>query len=843
MHSHKLWWKVLLTGFLAVLLVTACNDPGEKWDLQLHDPLVDSNGGGSANSDASPSAPRMSQISVTQTGATTAKVTWDPATDDTTPHEQMGYEVHVSESGDFTPDGTTRRATIFGITEADIDGLGLGKTYYVLVVAEDQQGTQSEQRDYQRISLAIPPEPQFPGIAFSAPSDMSQATLAWLPANDDKTSPSAIAYEIHLSQQPDFEPTSRTLKSTVIGETKQVISGLSPGTTYHVMVTAIDEDGNRSTVGEPHTLTTLSGPVIVNPAASFATDEDIGLGGVVQNGSQYTFLQYNPATLPASGSILFIHVGDELHLRRVQSSTLNNNELVVQTSDAALSDILDEATISTQVTLYESDDNQAHFSSQLAASPYEQEQLRTLRSSNNMFVAQEGSSLSDLCKAETKGAITAFARLSFEPTFDFSLSWKKAGFIPKLAGGHAIARGTLTASVGFSIKGEDGVSCSAEKTFLTRRSVQSYLVAGVPVVQVTTFTLKGKASINVNAELTSEASANAIGKAAIGVEFNPNSNAWEKRSESPSLEFNLDNADAFPKLEGSVSGELRLIPEVSVRFYAIAGPKVSIEPSVSATMGVESAPPLVRIGFPPVQMSKFDIASALDINIGLSLGAFGKFAELDDATLFSEHWTLLSLPKLSVSGGSGKVDETIHVTGHAADGANNIFSSDSVLWYVDPNDASISGGENATFTSSEQGTYTVFFAGYGKSTPAIPQFAWADVNVGNTEEPSENPCPNGWDVVSETIGKPSACFCSGASVTATSNTVATNAGGWGDEKIIELSSPSNLYISEGGNKAGFSGFIDSSTKFLTKTTTCIDPECGTRHGVTTYKYVEAYVCQ
>ncbi len=105
MCIQKLWWKVLLAGFLVVLFATACKEE-------------DSEGGSSAVV----TQPQMGKAFVEQTSLNTAKVTWQAATDDSTPHEQMGYEVHFSETMNFTPSEATRRTTVFGVTEAEMTG-------------------------------------------------------------------------------------------------------------------------------------------------------------------------------------------------------------------------------------------------------------------------------------------------------------------------------------------------------------------------------------------------------------------------------------------------------------------------------------------------------------------------------------------------------------------------------------------------------------------------------------------------------------------------------------------------------------------------------------------------
>jgi len=556
--------------------------------------------------------------------------------------------------------------------------------------------------------------PVFNGLVFSAATDVDKIYLSWKDALDDTTPSNSIDYEIYLSEEASFVPTQKNLYTVVTGKTEETITGLSTATNYNIIVVAVDQEGNKSPVNEPHSISTLSSPVVINANQEFHTDTELGLSGVTQNGDSYTYSNFSSSSLPNEESILFININDEMHLRRVKSVTTTNQGVTIQTESATLSDVLSEGTVSTQVTLYEDEET------------------------NNALRATTSNSL---CSTQTNGEIEASLNFSFEPSFDFSVSWRRdAQANYEITDGHAIVRGEATIGIDFSLNGSGSVSCNVEKTLFSQKSLQYYVVAGVPVFQLTTLTVQGKADIKVSSELNANASANAIGKVGIGVEFNPNTKSWEKTTESPTLEFNLDTVDAFPKVEATATSTLQLIPELSVKFYALAGPKISINPSLTASLGVESAPPLARIGHLPVQMNTFNVDSGLDINIALTLGAFGKFIDVADIKVYGQTWKLLSLPTLSVGGASGKVNEPIDITATTEDGVHNSFAEDSIQWYVDPT-ASIHGDKTGTLTASKEDTYTAFFSGTGETTSAIRQFVWADVSVSEDEEPSPTPEP------------------------------------------------------------------------------------------------------
>jgi len=705
---------------------------------------LDDNTNGDSTEESSP-YPNLTGVSASQTGVGEVTVTWNAATDDLTPKNEILYEVYLDKEENFNFGGADYFITVLGNTEAEITGLEVDKTYYVLVIAVDESGNQSKERDYQ--SIFVDSNPRFSGLTLVAPADVDKITLAWATATDDNTPAMAMTYEIHLSDQEDFEPTAATLHTSVIGETKKVVSSLNQGETYQILVVAIDQDGNMNPERDHRSATTFAEPIVISQTVPFHIDEELGLSNAVQNGTEYTFSNFNSFQLPEIGSILFIHVDDEIHLRKVESVKSTATGLVVQTSDAMLSEIVEKGTISSQVTIQSSGENeliaQQLTDSTLIDNPHSDvRQIATSQQNIDNQNVFKTTGLSDVnvdflnkCVSYKGDFIKACWTLNFNPTIDVKVPWEYG----RLTEGHAIVSGVLDGTIKISMKADGSLAIPDEIASIPvfkKSSIQYYLLFGVFVYQITTFSLNVEFSAHSVAELNAQTTVNFNGSALVGARFNPISGKWESVNNSPELDFFLTDSDAEPKLDGMAQAKISLVPSVSVDFYAVAGPKIAIKPSVEAKLNVDKAEPLSKIGKLPIQLSQFDVDGKLALDIGVSFGAFGNFPTLK-TTIGTKEWNLLSLPKLSVSGGSGKVNESIQVTGSTTDGTNNKFKESSIRWHVDPS-ASISGDKTGTLRASEEDTYTVFFSGTGETTSAIRQFAWADVNVGEEEEEQQS---------------------------------------------------------------------------------------------------------
>ena len=128
-----------------MFLVSSCDDVS-------YDPIFPEKGGST-----SAEAPKMGKVYVEQTSATTATVTWS-ATDDLTPQNELSYDIHLSQQANFTPDATTHKTTVLGVTKTDLTNLETNKTYYILVIATDKNGFKSAEREH-AITILFSPFP------------------------------------------------------------------------------------------------------------------------------------------------------------------------------------------------------------------------------------------------------------------------------------------------------------------------------------------------------------------------------------------------------------------------------------------------------------------------------------------------------------------------------------------------------------------------------------------------------------------------------------------------------------------------------------------------------------
>jgi hypothetical protein len=97
--------------------------------------------GDTAVGPGSPTTPRVVAAAATSLGS--ARVFWQPSSDDVTDPDDLRYEVHAATSADFDPRAVNRVATAVGGTSAEVTGLPEGGRLYFTVVAHDTDGNAS----------------------------------------------------------------------------------------------------------------------------------------------------------------------------------------------------------------------------------------------------------------------------------------------------------------------------------------------------------------------------------------------------------------------------------------------------------------------------------------------------------------------------------------------------------------------------------------------------------------------------------------------------------------------------------------------------------------------------
>ena len=84
-----------------------------------------------------------------------------------------------------------------------------------------------------------------------------------------------------------------------------------------------------------------------------ATSDALGLGLYTQNGNTLTFNSTAGSTAPAINSLLVAHGSDGYQLLTVDNVAISGSQINVTTSPASLSDVLDQATVSSNMLLFD----------------------------------------------------------------------------------------------------------------------------------------------------------------------------------------------------------------------------------------------------------------------------------------------------------------------------------------------------------------------------------------------------------------------------------------------------------------------------------------------------------
>ena len=174
---------------------------------------------------------------------TAIDLAWNAAFDTGTPPADMDYLVFVAT----TPGGQdfeTPDLVVTGVLSAQVPGLAPGTPYFFVVRARDEAGN-TDGNIFQRSGTTLPDSsaPVFGGIQSAVATSETTIDLAWNAAADDFTPPAAIDYLVFVALTPggqDFE----TPDLVVTGDLSAELSGLDPGTPYHIVVRARDEANN-----------------------------------------------------------------------------------------------------------------------------------------------------------------------------------------------------------------------------------------------------------------------------------------------------------------------------------------------------------------------------------------------------------------------------------------------------------------------------------------------------------------------------------------------------------------------------------------------------------------------
>src|SRR6201999_421844 len=131
---------------------------------------------------------------------------WTPAVDDTTPADQIEYDVYAFEvpvTRDTPFDMLAPAATFKGGDSGQISGLKNGTSYRVVCRAKDSSGNHDENRVTQTFTTKLDGKPPtFDGPDTDPKSyiiDSTQIQLTWEQAKDDQSADDKIVYYVYVA--------------------------------------------------------------------------------------------------------------------------------------------------------------------------------------------------------------------------------------------------------------------------------------------------------------------------------------------------------------------------------------------------------------------------------------------------------------------------------------------------------------------------------------------------------------------------------------------------------------------------------------------------------------------
>ncbi len=526
---------------------------------------------------------------------------------------------------------------------------------------------------------------------------------------------------------PDFEPTPSSLVTTLQGNTQTTLTGLTSDTTYHALVVARDASNAASVERDYQTLRMPALPTILS--GSPLQDVDLlNLGELIDlQPSSLTFQRTGSFSLPTVGAILVGQRGGVGFLRRVQGVTTTATTVVVQTTDASLNDAVGQIDLANSLTLLgagqETFENAARLGRTQRTSLVEAQRLELddgtlysrLQWDGPLTVFEQWDYVSTNLNAMRTidlGNIRVDVSVDFQPTIDLEVSWSLFGGIES---GRAIARGTLSLLAEAEYNFSQAGSVTSGPIRLFKRSWLAYYHLGaVPVLQRIDLEVDVEATASASTRVKASASASASASAELGAVYDPAADRWNPVQ---GVQFNT-GASADLSIKGSVQGEVRVIPKVTVVTYETIGASFSLEPSLSGDLGVENT---VNPVCSPLELTNFDVNLNAECFIGVDFRIFNHQFDLLGRTRICGPLTypLFTLPDASLGqSGSGTAADPLQLTATVTDGINNPLNASSIDWNSSPDLGSFSvvstGPPQADFVCNDSGQTTLTFSGHGR---------------------------------------------------------------------------------------------------------------------------------
>lgn len=201
--------------------------------------------GSRAGADAAPPRFNGCKTAVAET-AGSAVVSWDPATDDTTPGELLRYDIYgATREGGF--DFTTPLLTTTGRLSSTVTGIASNTTWHFVCRARDFTGnrdTNVNERTTKTLVDSTPPT--FGGLTASTFDGVARSVmLSWAPGSDDKTPADQLVYDVFEGTASGGESFATPRASSAPGALNVLVADLEPDATLFWVVRARDQAGSH----------------------------------------------------------------------------------------------------------------------------------------------------------------------------------------------------------------------------------------------------------------------------------------------------------------------------------------------------------------------------------------------------------------------------------------------------------------------------------------------------------------------------------------------------------------------------------------------------------------------
>ena len=178
-----------------------------------------------------PSAP--TDVNVSDITATGAKITWTASTDNI---EVAGYNLYYeNEDKELTPINTE----LITRTEYELTGLTPETTYQIVVEAVDTSDNKAQANAVEVTTSKDTTAPTAPGNVNVTEVTLTSAKITWTASTDNVK---MAGYNLYY--QGENAELTLINQDGVIEETEYTLTGLTPETTYQIVVEAVDEAGN-----------------------------------------------------------------------------------------------------------------------------------------------------------------------------------------------------------------------------------------------------------------------------------------------------------------------------------------------------------------------------------------------------------------------------------------------------------------------------------------------------------------------------------------------------------------------------------------------------------------------